>query len=78
MRSDVNNRKDFVPIKDIEIYEILVDEQLFRRRNNLISSILPDEKQSVERRAPERSVTLYRVSEKSPFLIQYDSQLICS
>ena len=44
MRSAVNNRKDFVPIKDIEMYEILVDEQLLRGRNNLIASIVPDEK----------------------------------
>src|SRR5215470_14368647 len=52
-RGAVNNRKNLVTIKDIEIGKILVDEQFFRRRHDLISSIVPDEKQPIERRASE-------------------------
>src|SRR6266481_7948430 len=54
----VNNRKNLVAIKDIEIGEILVDKQLFRRWHDLIPPIIPNQKQPIKRRASEGSVAL--------------------
>ena len=49
IRGTVNEREYFFPIEDIEIDEILVDEQFVWRRNHLITPIVPDQKQAVER-----------------------------